>query len=763
MSDKENTNAKAVVETAQGPEVQGERDLATTNPVAAFEPKGDDNVVVAQKYSKSVLTDSKQYYRALLTAAFLVFCGAAAYVVMVFIALPLAVHSIVNDKDGCDLAEDDSCFAPTDESQRIFTLALTLLRVMTFIFGSILGTISDKYGRRPVMIFALTGYVTASLLFIIGWNARDTTYILIGTSILGSASPITPHGIAYTTDVSKPEDLAKGLGILQGFGYFCGLMFGALVSLGIASITTGQEETLENYERLFNWSFIAGLILSGSAALLGLFFLPESLHKDDRKHEISLTKANPIGFLTLVTRRGYFFMVWLAGMWAWGSVGAQESALGGWWLRRYAISDTQVFIVYTLSVWVASALGAVFLTRVYLTFLGLKMSVHVGAIWTIALGFGIAFAPNSNVSYIAIPISFFAAPVFPALLAVIMGQVDSQENGALAGAIRSSEALAKLIGIATIGNGFARYIKAERPDDSCMETFDPSTGANDCLCGVDTCPYFIGPTPSDFEFRPAECDLGEMTFVTLDSASKDNPPLSDTDPYRIIPQYYFDLLQDGGIFERPDDCIGRGLLETNDGLVSTQERFWCAGVLGDAGSATPLNPFIGCPGYDYSLFTAALAFQACSDADEATLNATRVDLTDLDMGDANKDCTGFNAAVFSTLDETSFVPYVEYETAEDYEIFGRIHGRVLNLDADEVDGEYCNEEFDTMELNVCLVGPLTDTPWLYPFLFIVVFAVGSYASFVIAELFFIKGDLKQWSSESFQEELLKDEMENPTV
>eukprot|EP00924_Labyrinthula_sp_SR-Ha-C_P006676 augustus_masked-scaffold_29-processed-gene-1.16-mRNA-1 protein AED:0.02 eAED:0.02 QI:0/-1/0/1/-1/1/1/0/709 len=706
----------------------------------------DDDESV-KNLSKSVITDPFQYYKALSVATFLLFCAAGAYIVMVFIAFPLSIHSIVNENNGCDLEVDSACFAPTSESQTVYTVALMLLRSMTFLFGSFWGVVSDKYGRRPVMLFALSGYAASALFFIMGWNLRRPGLMILGAGILGSASPVGAHGVAYATDISKPEVLARGLGFLQGFGFFCGLMFGAAMSLGISSLTTARSEDFDAFNKLFNYSFLAGFSLAGLGTLVGFFFLPESLHISDRTDEISLKRANPLGFVGLITRTKYFFCLWIAIVFAWIGIGSQEAILGGWWLRRYAITEPQVFIAYSLAVWIAAGFGAIIMTHVYVSVAGVKTAFHIGAVATILLGVVTSVAYNVKVAYAAVPVSFFAAPSSPILISIIMGQVDSKENGALAGALRSSEAFAKLVGITILGNAFANYIAPFRPDDSCLDTVD-EFGNNDCLCGIDSCGYYNGEdTDFPFDQKPSTCTLGQMSFLIVGSPSKGNPVPED-DNLNPIPQVFFE--------EREGTCITQGMVPSSEGQVRAVSRQWCRGV------DDFLNTFIGCPGYDFVAFEQALAFQACSEeADEELFNTTRFDLDPLDLGTANKECSDRNEAVFENLDESNFESLYD---EEQFETFGPIHGRVLDPDFESIAPDYCTDEFDTFDLNFCFAGTVTDTPWLMPLLATAFMAGMSYLTFVIAEMFFISGDQKYWSAQKFQDtEIKKSEIISPSI
>uniref|UniRef100_A0A7S3LJ85 Major facilitator superfamily (MFS) profile domain-containing protein n=1 Tax=Aplanochytrium stocchinoi TaxID=215587 RepID=A0A7S3LJ85_9STRA len=607
-----------------------------------------------EEFHASAITDRAAERKRVSLITFAAFSGACAYIIMLFIAMPLSIHLIVNGKNGCDPDIDTVCFAPTDTSQDQLTLTLTLLRATTFLCGSLVGAMSDRYGRKPLLIFALGGYALTGLCFLIGWKAQEEVLFVIGAIVLGAASPINPHGIAYISDISVPDRLAKNLGYLQGFGYFLGLMGGAGVSLVLSYVIVGEEEEageagLDTYSTLFYAAYGAGTGLACCSTVTIILLLPESLVEQDRV-DLAVAKANPFGFVTLVTRNGYFFLIFMSGAFGWMSVGAGEAVTGGWFLRRFLIADVTYFVTFLVVVWVLSAFGAVIMTGVYVQYLGLKGAIHISYFFTILAGIVLAVAPNSAVAYGSVAIVFFATPVLPTTLAVIMGQVDGTENGALAGAIRSAEALSKLIGILIFGTLFSDFISPFTPASSCVPGTYPASRENDCECGVKTC-----PNPATLQYEPSECTTGQLSskvhgkytkFVKEPTGGEDKP---------ILAQYYIDNIApldltalgfpgDANPFRRQSDCLGPGLIENEGkGLITKLPRAWClsptigenlfgfpfSAVFNGGGFPALDQPNViqGCPDFDLQAFGADATHMRstlCCTEDEnnPTFNAT---------------------------------------------------------------------------------------------------------------------------------------------
>mmetsp|Transcript_21921 Transcript_21921/g.43091 ORF Transcript_21921/g.43091 Transcript_21921/m.43091 type:complete len:773 (-) Transcript_21921:197-2515(-) len=681
--------------------------------------------------SKSVVQDFRRQQLQVALVTFAVLTAAGSYVLMLFIAMPLSIHLIVNQEElGCDPEIQDDCFAPTDVSQKKLTLTLSLLRTMTFIMGSLVGVLSDRWGRRPLLIAALSGYACAGALFLIGWNTQTLGLFIFGGMCLGASSPVTPHGIAYVSDVSRPDRLATNMGILQGFGYFLGLLTGALISLAISQATRGADEdefehAIDPYNKLFNISYSVGLCFSGVVAVTMLFFLPESLHVDERTKIIDWKKANPFGFLALIRQSRYLSCLWFSAACAWMAVGAGESVTGGWWLRRYTQSEVNIFIMFIVMIWLSSAFGAAFMTPIFVKLMGLKGAIHFSMIMTMTVGLAFAFAPTVNTSYTAVGLSFLAAPVVPTELSLIMGQVSATQKGALAGALRSSEAFSKLIGIILFGSMFAIYIEPFRPDVSCVPLDYSSTNAdNTCDCGVSTCPTYDATNASGrvfdasfpFYYEAAKCTLGQLSPMFAGKPSA-HIPFNSPEPRPIVPQSFVD----DGLVTRDDTCQGGGGL--GNSITIELAREWCVSVSaleGRVGTAvaTKYNEDFGCPGFDLSLFMADVPmyqnFQVCA--------------ADSNSADCDQD-------MYEELLTNSSA--VNYDLAQ----FQAFAGIATNI-TEDVDEECAS--LGTAELNFCWEGVIAKFPGMFPFLYLTGLGGLSYLGFIIAEVFFRDEDREYW-------------------
>jgi DHA1 family tetracycline resistance protein-like MFS transporter len=165
---------------------------------------------------------------------------------------------------------------------RTIGLFSTVWAFMQFVCAPVLGALSDRYGRRPVLLGSLTGLGLDYLLMAM---APSLPWLFVGRVISGMTAAGGATANAYIADVTPPEKRAATYGYIGaawGLGFVAGPTLGGVL---------GQIDL-----RLPFWVSM-GLTLV--AALYGLFVLPESLPKD-RRAAFSLARANPLGSLTLL-------------------------------------------------------------------------------------------------------------------------------------------------------------------------------------------------------------------------------------------------------------------------------------------------------------------------------------------------------------------------------------------------------------------------------------------------------------------------------
>src|SRR5437868_10512488 len=160
---------------------------------------------------------------------------------------------------------------------KMFGIFGTVFALMQFLFSPMLGVLSDRFGRRPVILLSNLGlgldYIVMALAPTIGW-------LFVGRVISGITAASITTGTAYVADVVSPDKRAPAFGMIGaafGVGFVLGPALGGLVG--------------DSDPRLPFW--VAGG-LSLANALYGFFVLPEALPVEERK-PFTLLRANPVG------------------------------------------------------------------------------------------------------------------------------------------------------------------------------------------------------------------------------------------------------------------------------------------------------------------------------------------------------------------------------------------------------------------------------------------------------------------------------------
>ena len=290
--------------------------------------------------------------------------------------------------------------------------------IMQFLFSPFLGNLSDKYGRRPVLLFSLFGfgldYVFLSFAPTIGW-------LFVGRIIAGITGASFTTATAYIADISAPEDRAKNFGLVGaafGLGFIIGPVIGGLL---------GQYGS--------RIPFMAAAGLTFMNLLYGFLVLPESLPVENRR-KFELKRANPFGafkhlkkYPAVAALAMSFFLVYMAGQ-------AVQSVWSFFGIERFKWSPKLIGI----------SLGAVgFLVGLVQGVLIRYINPKIGNTKSIYIGFGMyalglvlfACATEGWMMFIFLIPYCLGGISGPALQSIITGHVPANEQGELQGALTS--------------------------------------------------------------------------------------------------------------------------------------------------------------------------------------------------------------------------------------------------------------------------------------------------------------------------------------
>ncbi len=319
----------------------------------------------------------------------------------------------------------------------------TAWALMQFIFAPVLGSLSDRFGRRPVILLSNFGM---GIDYIFMAMAPSLSWLFLGRVISGITAASIPTASAYIADVTPPEKRAAAFGLL-GAAFGVGFVFGP--ALG------GWTGSLDPH--LPFW-ISAGLSLAN--ACYGFFVLPESLAREKRA-AYSWKRANPVGSLALLRAQPGLLglaAVNVIGFLAHEVLPSVFVLYGGYrygWDAR-AIGFTMA-IVGVCSGVVQGALVGPFVKR-----FGERKAVLTGLICGIGGFATIGLAPTGTLSLLGIPLLSLWGLAGPSALGLMSGRVGPSEQGQLQGANSSLRGLAGLIGPGLFTFTFATFIATGR-------------------------------------------------------------------------------------------------------------------------------------------------------------------------------------------------------------------------------------------------------------------------------------------------------------
>ena len=318
--------------------------------------------------------------------------------------------------------------------------------IMQFVCGPLLGMLSDRFGRRPVLLLSLLG-LGVDFLFMA--FAPTLWWLLLGRLLNGATAASFSTANAYLADVTAPQDRAKVFGWMGSafsFGFLIGPVLGGLLG--------GDDLRLP---------FLAAAALTFVNFLYGLFVLPESLPPERRAKAYDWKRANPLGALRLLRSR--LGLLPLAGV--------------GFLFQFAHIVLPTIFVLYTahrygwsiefqgVTFFLTGALGVV----VQVLLVGPTVK-RLGERWTLLIGLlagaggflWYGWAPVGWVYLLGAPIFALSGFIMPGLQGLMTRKVEPHEQGQLQGATQSLNGITAMMGPALFGLVYAWSLRGGHPE-----------------------------------------------------------------------------------------------------------------------------------------------------------------------------------------------------------------------------------------------------------------------------------------------------------
>ncbi len=313
-----------------------------------------------------------------------------------------------------------------------------------FLFAPIIGGLSDRFGRRPVLLFSLLGF---GLDYILLGFAPTIIWLFIGRFISGITGASYTTASAYIADISPPERRSQDFGLI-GAAFGLGFIIGPSVG-GI----------LGEYGSRIPFFAAAGLVLINM--IYGYFVLPESLSKDNRR-AFDWKRANPFGSLKQISLypkiaalAGVFFLVYVANH-------ATQSTWTYFTMEKFGWTEMTVGLsLGVVGLSVVAVQGG--LIKYVIPKIGNNKTVYFGLTMYV-LGFlGFAFAAEGWMMFVIIVPFCIGGLATPALQGIISSEVPQNAQGELQGALTSLISFSAIFGPPMMTNLFGYFTSGIAP------------------------------------------------------------------------------------------------------------------------------------------------------------------------------------------------------------------------------------------------------------------------------------------------------------
>ena len=310
---------------------------------------------------------------------------------------------------------------------------------LQFIFAPIIGNLSDRFGRRPVLLASLVAF---GIDYLVMWLAPGLWWLVLGRLVAGITGASWSAAYAFIADVSPPEKRAANFGLMGmafGFGFIFGPALGGLLG------TLGPRVP-----------FLAAAMMAFANAAVGWFVLRESLAPENRRR-FELARANAFAAFKSLRHQS-------------GAVAWFIAATGFWMLAHVVYPAIWSYVA--IAAWnydskaIGLALGVVGLSSALVQGLGLRfIAPRLGERLAVTIGvasFALSallytLATSTAGIYVAILVGGLQGFISPSISALASKAIDAKSQGELQGATQAIGSIASIVGPPLYALVFARF------------------------------------------------------------------------------------------------------------------------------------------------------------------------------------------------------------------------------------------------------------------------------------------------------------------
>lgn len=329
-------------------------------------------------------------------------------------------------------------------------LLLSIYSLMQFIFSPIWGRLSDRYGRRPILLICLAGEVVAYLIFA---QARTLEWLFIARILSGFFGASISTANAYISDITPPNERSKGMALI-GAAFGLGFLFGPALGGGMSVLSE-----LFSSDPFFKTSFSSYVV----SALCALTFIFAWFFLTETRKVAAPTAANNrwqqiIKYFRLPVVGSLIFVFMLSSL----AMSAMEAALVLFMQKKFGWGIKEVSFGFAY-VGVIIALSQGFLVRKLIPKIGEKHMLRLG-LTLMSMGLaGIAIAQSVYMMAVTQTLLAFGYSFTnPSALGAISLLTDSNEQGAALGTTQSMASLGRILGPA-LGGALFGALTPESP------------------------------------------------------------------------------------------------------------------------------------------------------------------------------------------------------------------------------------------------------------------------------------------------------------
>jgi DHA1 family tetracycline resistance protein-like MFS transporter len=314
-----------------------------------------------------------------------------------------------------------------DQSTQYYKFILVIYAAMQFLFSPLIGNLSDRYGRRPILLMSVLGL---GLDYVFMFFAPDIWWLVVGRALSGMFGASFTTAAAYIADISTNENRAQNFGLIGaafGIGFIIGPAIGGLVA---------------------SWGLRAPFAIAAGLSLLnfvyGFIILKESLPADERR-SFDWKRANPLGAvlqLKKFARNKYLFLVLFLVLFANMAV----HALWNYYThKRFDWSKADIGISLAV-VGVCVGIVQAGLAGKIIKRLGERGAATMGLIILMTVSVVIGLIPYGWMMYLSIIPYAFSGIIDPSIRTLVSAQTKNNEQGELQGIFTSLMSLAEIFG-----------------------------------------------------------------------------------------------------------------------------------------------------------------------------------------------------------------------------------------------------------------------------------------------------------------------------